>query len=725
METQVRTPNAIFGQPQRLLVPLFQRPYVWNEEQQWEPLWKDLERVASRLLSNPQGKHSPHFLGAVVLQQIHSALGDLPARVIIDGQQRLTTLQILLDALDGELRRAGATVQADRLEYLIENDKRFWKNPEDRFKVWPTNRDRPAFNEVMGTPSPVDHTTLKNADARLVKAHAYFSQQGRSWLACEDASEREFRADAIERSARELLQIVVIDLAPDENAQEIFETLNARGAQLTAADLIKNFIFQKLLDSGADVGKTYERYWKDFETAFWEAEVSAGRLRHQRSSLFINHWLISRTGEEVPAREVFSRFKWYTEHDAKASIEELLKELYSASQVYRSTTEASESTSGELDGVGLFSYRLRSMEIDVMKSVILALLADPTREIAASVVESTLAAIESWLVRRMLVRASTKSYGQAAAEIVGIIRQSDATRVDQSVRAFLLSQKSEHRYWPDDEEVTRELARIPIYRRLSRARLRMVLEAIEDHHRGYHPTRKQFAGMRVARSGFHIEHLMPQSWEAKWPLQLAVSKEERSNRIHLLGNLTLLTSRLNASVSNGPWNGESGKHAAIQKHDILLLNRDLDKFSALDWTDEAILLRTQQMTNAILEIWTVPTGYRSGTVTDSNRGARAVELSDLISSGMLTPGQILTPRPVGLRQHSATVLPDGRLDMGGKVFESPSGAAHPLRRRATNGWSFWLIDAATKRSLATIRREYMENASIDSDGFDDDEDVAE
>ncbi len=104
METQVRTPNAIFGQPQRFLVPLFQRPYVWNEEQQWEPLWRDLERVALRLLKNPHAKHEPHFLGAVVLQQVQSRTGELQERMVIDGQQRLTTLQILLDALHAELR---------------------------------------------------------------------------------------------------------------------------------------------------------------------------------------------------------------------------------------------------------------------------------------------------------------------------------------------------------------------------------------------------------------------------------------------------------------------------------------------------------------------------------------------------------------------------------------------------------------------------------------------
>jgi uncharacterized protein with ParB-like and HNH nuclease domain len=289
METQVRTPNAIFGQPQRFLVPLFQRPYVWNQEQQWEPLWRDVERVALRLLNNPGARHEPHFLGAVVLQQVQSRTGEIQERVIIDGQQRLTTLQILFAALHTELRRIDATVPAGRLEYLIENDRRFLKSEEDRYKVWPTNRDRPAFDEVMAAPAPVDYRALKHQMSRLVQSHRFFSEQARSWLTSEGEEQYHPRADAIERSVRELLQLVVIDLSVDENAQEIFETLNARGAQLTAADLIKNFVFQRLQEAGADIEKAYERHWKEFETAFWETEVSAGRLLYQRSSLFINH----------------------------------------------------------------------------------------------------------------------------------------------------------------------------------------------------------------------------------------------------------------------------------------------------------------------------------------------------------------------------------------------------------------------------------------------------
>jgi len=120
----------------------------------------------------------------------------------------------------------------------------------------------------MGAKPPVNHAALVYRREKMAQAHQYFSEQAREWLCEKGGDNEQARATAIERAARDLLQIVVIDLAADENAQEIFETLNARGAQLTAADLIKNFIFQRLLESDADVEDAYQKYWKDFETGF-------------------------------------------------------------------------------------------------------------------------------------------------------------------------------------------------------------------------------------------------------------------------------------------------------------------------------------------------------------------------------------------------------------------------------------------------------------------------
>src|SRR6201988_446309 len=127
----------VFMQPQRLVVPLFQRPYVWNEDNQWDPLWTDVVRVAEKVLGYPADKIYPHFLGAVVLQQVQKNTGQMQERTIIDGQQRLTTLQLLLDALHAELLAVGAQQPAMRLEPLVANAEPFFSKPTDRFKVWP------------------------------------------------------------------------------------------------------------------------------------------------------------------------------------------------------------------------------------------------------------------------------------------------------------------------------------------------------------------------------------------------------------------------------------------------------------------------------------------------------------------------------------------------------------------------------------------------------------
>ena len=171
MLTNVKNPQDIFYNPQRILVPLFQRPYVWNRERQWEPIWQDVRRVAERLL---EGIESNHFLGAVVLQQLPNELGSLSSRAVIDGQQRLTTLQLLFDAIHGELESRKLSANAAQVRALVENPEAYRTSTEDIYKVWPTNRDRPGFNEVMSAKYPVAYSELDNKDSQIAKAHQYF-----------------------------------------------------------------------------------------------------------------------------------------------------------------------------------------------------------------------------------------------------------------------------------------------------------------------------------------------------------------------------------------------------------------------------------------------------------------------------------------------------------------------------------------------------------------------
>lgn len=722
MDTQVRTPQAVFMQPQRLLVPLFQRPYVWNEELQWEPLWKDLVRVADRLLKSPASPQAPHFLGAVVLQQLPTPTADLQQRTVIDGQQRLTTLQLLLDALHSEAEHVGANLAAARLEPLIANAEAFRRQKADRFKVWPTNRDRAAFNEVMEAQSPVEYQQLTHRTSRMAKAHQFFSLQCREWLQEGGPDAVLARAEAIERSARELLQLVVIDLTASENAQEIFETLNARGAVLTAADLIKNFVFQRLLEQGADVETAYDKYWAQFESAFWEEEISVGRMKHQRSSVFLNHWLVARTGEEVVAREVFTRFKTYADHDAGVSMMDLLKEIDRAAGIYRHFTEQAETADGPLDRVGLFAYRIKTLESEVIKPVLLALLDHKTGPLPKAQLDNSLTVLESWLARRMLVRATGKSYTKIMAEVISVIRESQPNDLGAVLESFFASQSSEGTYWPDDEEVRRELSVMPVYRKLSRARVRMVLEAVEDHWRGWIGDARSDAGMRIRRATYVLEHLMPRSWVRHWPLNDGITEADRDARIHRLGNLTLLTAKLNGNVSNGPWLGAEGKASRFQERDVVLLNsRLLAHYRDAQWTEHAIDERTSKIIDALLAIWPVPPGHKVRIEHPQRETAVTVGIADLLEAGLLTVGQRLYSQRGKYGGHVATVLSDGRIEVDGQIFDSASGAGIHVRRKRTNGWYFWRLELNGRRRLKDVHAEYLSAVSPGSMHEDDDD----
>jgi len=712
----------VFMQPQRFVVPLFQRPYVWNEENQWEPLWNDVVRVADRVLTRPSDRHHPHFLGAVVLQQVQKQTGQMQERTIIDGQQRLTTLQLLLDALHAELLSVQAMQAAMRIEPLVMNAEPFRARPEDRFKVWPTNRDRPAFNAVMGADPPVDYDAVGFRGERMVEAHRFFSEQARAWLALGGPDAIATRAAAVETVVRDLVQMVVIDLTVDENAQEIFETLNARGAQLTAADLIKNFIFQRLLETGAHVEDAYQKHWKDFETGFWEKEISVGRLRYPRSSIFLNHWLIARTGEEVVAREVFDRFKRFADHDGGHSMAGLIAQVHDASHVYREFVTRASAYTGPIDRLGLFGYRTGVLESEVIKPLVLCLLDPEQPQIPEAQFVKALDVVESWMVRRMLVRATTKNYNQVVAELVAAVQEADRANAGDVIEKYLARQTSGSRYWPDDNELREEIDGLLAYRRLGRGRLRMVLEAIEDHLRGWRDARPGLGDERVARGNLAIEHVMPRKWLVHWPLEDGSDEAERDRLIHTLGNLTLLTGKLNSKVSNGPWSGAGGKREGLEGHDVLFLNREILKKAGDTWTDDAIRRRTQEMGDIIIRIWPVPANHRSGFRPEKPRARKKVQLSDLINAGALAPGMQLFPRRKKFSDRVATLLPEGQVEVEGVAYSGPSEAATAMAGKRTNGWWFFLADQAARRSLRTVRREYVDAMAVDAEDDESDDD---
>lgn len=281
MEANTRKLERIFDQTITYQVPLFQRPYVWTCEKNWEPLWEDIQTLLDKQLNG--GRAHPHFLGAVVLEQVANPTGSIESRQVIDGQQRFTTLQLFLMAARDQAVAHEQIKYVERFSDLVTNRRSKIDHDDEVFKVWPTNSNREAFKVVheAGSPDAVDkqitlRPALRDGANNIIDGYKYFYAQIGQWLNgsfddkedIQALSEKSLdeRFDSLWQVVKDCLQIVVIDLDQNDETQVIFETLNARGEDLLPADLIKNYLFRLAEARGDNVEQLYANNWKSFET---------------------------------------------------------------------------------------------------------------------------------------------------------------------------------------------------------------------------------------------------------------------------------------------------------------------------------------------------------------------------------------------------------------------------------------------------------------------------
>ena len=491
------------------------------------------------------------------------------------------------------------------------------------------------------------------------------------------------------------LQLVSIELEATENSQEIFETLNARGTPLTAADLVRNFVFQRLEAEGGDTLKAYREDWP-FETKFWMREVSVGRNLVSRSSLFLNQWLVARTGEEISPQSTFTRFKSYVEHEAGHKMADLLPVIKQQAEQYQAWTEAAARPGGSLNVTEMAVYRMQAGGVEVLKPLLIWL-HEPGRCLPSGVADTIVRAVESWVVRRQFLRLSGSDLGRIVADVIGANSTVPAGELMDRVVGHLARLNVTSTYWPGDEEVRATLSTESAYSRFPRGRLRMFLEAAEDHYRA------ETGQPQIERKGYPIEHLLPQSWKETWPVQSPDDADARQGRVHRLGNLTLLTRSLNSKVSNGPW---SAKRAALLDHNtITLTGRVIKRTEEHAWDEEAIDERTTELIDALLRVWPVPEGHHGKVLDPQTKAGDWVELKHLIEAGLLAPGDKLVATHRDFKGKEGVLTPDGAIESDGKRFTSPSAAGHSLRKKATNGWYFWAV--ADGRRLRDVRAEFQ------------------
>ena len=598
MKADTLTLKSLFQKDVRYVIPIFQRPYVWNQDDQWEPLWNDVRNTAERYLdelaladgNNPlaEERTGTHFMGAVVLQQQPTASAEIETRSVIDGQQRLTTAQILMDAAQEVFEELDASAEAKRVSRLVLNA---YADGDEAFKLWPTSLDQGPFRAAMANGAP----TAGHDDSLIVQAHDFFRLQIREWIeAALTDEERAARIHGLEAAMFGLLEVVVIDLASADDAFVIFETLNARGTPLLASDLVKNFVLQTATAVGRDADELYERDWQPFEDSWWRDEVRQGRIVRPRLDVFLNYWLVMETAEEVQSHEVFPKFKLHVEKEGKA-ISDVVGQVRRVGETYRDFALVDPASH-----VGTFLYRWRTVDAGTVTPLLLWLFSEPEQVVGAQQRLRAIDAIESFLVRRMICRMTTKDYNRLFLELMSRLHGSAPGEAADTVVAYLAGQPSESRRWPTDREVEHAILDLPLYRLLTRGRLRMVLEAIEDQLRGVLAEEAH-----VARGSLTIEHVMPRSWQEHWPLgpvsDGAQAELDRERLLHSLGNLTLVNGRLNPKLSNAPW---ASKRDTLAEHTVLHLNKHLlNTYKDTDWAEATVRQRGTALAKVVKRIW--------------------------------------------------------------------------------------------------------------------------
>jgi hypothetical protein len=622
MDANAASVLDIFEKKHRLEVPLFQRQYVWNEEHQWAPLWEDISRkITEYLIGRTDGP--VHFLGAMVLDQKQTPTTHVDKRQIIDGQQRLTTLQIFLAALRDFARERQCEEVAQELDRLTKNPGRMVDPQTECYKVWPTQRDRDQFRDVMDAGSrralEQKHPLRKlprrrkyEPRPRMVEAYVFFYQQISEFFlgtATEKplAHERtlEDRLDDALNALKAALQVVVIDLGSGDDTQVIFETLNARGEPLLPADLLRNYIFLRAARQGEPQEALYEQHWKPFDDPFWRHRVRQGRLIRPRSDLFMQHYLASRQFNDIPVSHLFIEYKhWIDSKHPFETVAAELEALAKARENYKGFLSSPATTP-----LGAFSRFLESFDIGTIHPLMMIIAdATPTEEELDAIVK----ALESYIVRRAACSLPTKAYNRVFLAVAsGLSKDGVSSR---ALRDRLSALSGESSVWPDDKAFSAAFLTRASYYTLNQARILHMLKRLNE---SFYSSRSEKVSIQ---SDLWVEHLMPQKWQEHWPLSDGqkgltaldrltaepsdpryAASADRDSLVQSIGNLTLLTQQLNISISNGPG---SQKRQKIAEHSVLPLNQMVATREI--WDETAIKSRAQQLLVRALDIWPGP-----------------------------------------------------------------------------------------------------------------------
>ncbi len=538
-------------------IPIYQRTYSWTEPE-CRQLWEDIIRTGS------DDKIRAHFIGSIVyIQQGLYLASDQQQLLVIDGQQRLTSLSLIIEALARRLGDAephdGFSAQKLRNRYLRDPDE----DGERSYKLLLTQTDKETLLSILEHKDPSEEHSF-----RLKTNFEFFKKQVNAL------------GDDLEPLCKGLDKLMVIDtsLSRDhDNPQLIFESMNSTGRDLSQADLIRNFILMGLEPEHQE--RLYKYHWRPMEVDFGqEAYV-------QYFDRFMRHYLTVKTGEIPRVGDVYDAFKNHARPQMVAGgVDDLLADLQAFAGYYCAMALGKETC----PTLYIAFADLRELKVDVAYPLLLELYHDYKKSrLSEEELEQAVRLVESYIFRRAVCSIPTNSHNKTFATFARALKKD---RYLESIQAHLLRLPS-YRRFPKDEEFEREFVKRDLY---NFPRRTYWLRRLENHER------KE----RVPVDEYTIEHILPQNENLpeKWREDLGPEWERiQKTWLHTPGNLTL--TGYNAEYSDHPFEKKRDMRGGFRESP-LRLNEGLRTLES--WNEETIEKRAKEMAEKAACVWAAP-----------------------------------------------------------------------------------------------------------------------
>jgi uncharacterized protein with ParB-like and HNH nuclease domain len=533
-----------FDGTKQSVIPLFQRRYSWTKKN-WDRLWDD---IVEMMESGPQ--HT-HFMGAIVSVPTNTVPVGVNKSLVIDGQQRLTTVSILLCALKGFLDERGRA----RIEDFLTN--RHFEGP-DHLKILPTQGDRAIFVKL------VKGESVSASDHLMAKAYRHFVKK------LKDDEEGSPSPGDIMATLETKLRVVMINLDEQDDPYVIFESLNYLGEPLTHADLVRNFIlmkFKNTLDSDSEQERVYREQWVPMEQRLGD-----------KLTTFLMHYG-RKDGTEVRRNTIYSSFKERIEklHNT-AELESEIKALNRDSEYYARFLTPEKEGSGALRSKLI---TLDALDVSSCYPLLLKLYGAMDEGLATEDdIAKCLNLMESYLVRRSVVGLPNNAIDQLFVQAAGLLDVKDVVNSTNN----RLSAATGRMRWPADAEFTQAVLTQQQYGKKSTPHVLRRLEEAQDHHE------------IAVLDPLQIEHVMPQFLSTEWKTALGPNAEDIRDRfLHTLGNLTLTGYNPQLSNSSFPVKREIYRNSHIELNCWIAAQEE--------WGEKQITERAGNLAQECLRIW--------------------------------------------------------------------------------------------------------------------------